>query len=191
VDIRSQAIKVAADSQYPDLNDETPGRRPSKGPSKGVERAFEAPYTPHGKPLDLDLDLDLHPSSTSETSVHPTDQTTTKKKHDEVVGRIVEHRCTGKTIANPLAYRAKAANAIIREHGDRITRIINQFPTAPVDVIAGAIETGDSRNLAHHTPPEPDRPLEELEPMTRTQRHTVLTEAGAPAHLIDTTEDHR
>ena len=70
---------------------------------------------------------------------------------DAVVESLIGHRLrTERNIRSPQRYRAKLASSLPLEHADRIAELHSRWPTASASLIAGVIETGDTRPLANH-----------------------------------------
>lgn len=93
---------------------------------------------------------------------------------------IVEHLATLRTsrasARDPRAYRRKVLANIEADDGEQIRSLMQRYPQAPYDVIAGALETGDDRTLAYYAPtdPPPDEPDRRLTP---DERAAVLAKA--------------
>ena len=130
------------------------------------------PSTSHLPPAD---DFHLPTGSTGD------DTDAAKKKINDIIEACIDHRLEHRTVGNPNGYRQVVRREFDAPVQARIGALIADFPTAPVDVIAHGIETGDTSRLAHYTPqpePEPDAPK-----LTAEQRAALLADAGAPTRL--------
>jgi hypothetical protein len=123
-----------------------------------------------------DPESGTNPSSSKVTQ--PGAETT---KKDQIIDAIVDIRANGQTKGPK--WRQTVAADVEGRHGSKIDQWLEDFPRAPVDVIAGALESGDSRSLTYWrdvrtSPPEPARRL------SAEERAKAMTDAGAPAKFI-------
>ena len=104
------------------------------------------------------IDMFMHPSrpvpspsSSSDTYPQEPAAVADEERIEQVINRLVDHRVNrnGK-VRNPAAYKLKV-KASLKTDGivDQATQLVTNYPTAPIDVIADAIE-GDGRNLTHY-----------------------------------------
>lgn len=113
-------------------------------------------------------------TGSSFSKVTPPTETT---KRSKIVDTIVDIRANGQ--AKGPKWRETVAQDVEARHGAKIDQWLEKFPDAPVDALASALESGDSRGLAyftyHHSPPpEPERRL------SAEERAALMAEAGAP-----------
>lgn len=87
-------------------------------------------------------------------STEPVDNPADDDEDETFIGHVIErithnrtHHHTG--IKNPTAYKAKTRQAVRTEHTTQILELHHQYPNAPHDVIAAAID-GETRTLTHY-----------------------------------------
>jgi hypothetical protein len=159
------------------------------------EPLTESSLSPHGAPPpgrdssdssddldDSDLSERHSTRSTDSASDGPADADPKTKKRTSIIDAVLDLRAEGNKIGNRQSWNATVRADIESRHGDKLDRWLHDFPDAPCSLLAGALESGDTRLLSHYAPPpasdEPDRRL------TADERTTVLTEAGAALRLV-------
>lgn len=135
-------------SKARDLLDDLPGDLPADSASKSVANTqanvLQTP-TPVPVPICRTLDTSSRRSHGSEDDDEAVD------KYQAIVRCIGERRTSAKrpTPDNPQKYRATIERNLDTERGDEIRDLMSQYPDAPYDVIAAALE-GEKRSLAHY-----------------------------------------
>lgn len=98
-------------------------------------------------------------------------------KRNQIIEAIVTIRADRQPRGT--GWRKTVRADVAGKHGSKLDDWLQRFPHAPVDVIAAALETGESRNLAMFTPTSsPPLPTERL---TREQREAVISQAKETA----------
>lgn len=188
--IRSQTIAQAVEIQYPS---KFPRRRAFDGPS--TDDVSPITSDPEGDPAipdvtDLNQNLEPHhlhsapdaPSSANNSTLDA--EPTIEQRIDTIAEAIARWRARNTHIGSWPKYLASAVPNIVADQGERILELIAIAPYAPVDVIANAVETGDTRGLAMFTIDEPAH-LEPVERIDRTRRLELLRANGAAGRLIE------
>lgn len=141
VDIRSETIKSACRRTLDALDNKTPGGRALEGRSDAV---------PTPMPREVEL---LEPAA---STINHEPAASSQHRADElpagfnaVIDAMVGLRLQSeRNIRHPVRYRARLEANLPIEHGETITRLLAQFPDAPVSCVAAAALTGDTRQLA-------------------------------------------
>lgn len=140
---------------------------------KGASSCHQPPSTSHRPPSSTRPPADV-PERTDDEPTVPT-------KKERIINTVVDIRAAGHPKGPK--WRETVAQDVAMRHGSKIEQWIEQFPGAPIDLIASALESGDSRGLAYYTPtstpePEPERRL------TAEERAKAMADAGAPSKFI-------
>lgn len=147
VEIRSDSLQSHCRERYPDI---FPGQRASEGRPKADR---------DGGRRDVEL---LEPAASSQQPEPCTDSqqplpaesaspAAAAEFTDHVIDAIIGIRLqSDRNVRNPTRYRAALKRDLPVEHGERITDLHAEYPTAAASLIAGAIVSGDMRQLASH-----------------------------------------
>lgn len=126
---------------------------------------------PEDLEADTSDDSDSSDSPQSAEDPAPHGDSSTKKKRDRTIDLIVTLRAKGEP-KRP-AWRAAVRTDVEATHGPKLDDLLERFPDAPADVIAGVLETGDSRSLAYYRTPDKPEP-DPGPPLTREQREALI-----------------
>lgn len=146
-------------------------KRAEAGRRGGLAKAKQTPSKPSGKTEATERQSpspDPVPDPTT-TSIptglhHPTECQDDEDEEAQEAGRResgIAERVTALRMAemthikHPKLYAPKVYETVMEECAERIVQILDAFPDAPDTLIAAAVHTGDTRNLAPYAPAAP------------------------------------
>lgn len=136
---RIEAVETAIEGRsnpVPPDDPEPPGRTPFERGSNRIRTPFELAGAASHEPELRASSREPEPSGESAT-------------FDAVVDAIVGLRLQQERgIRHPTRYAASLRRDLPAEHGDTIRHHLERYPDAPVSCIAGAVVSGDTRQLA-------------------------------------------
>lgn len=81
---------------------------------------------------------------------------TIRRRLESITERFLTREAETTTVHNATGWRKAVRTRFLAEHAATLTRWLALFPTAPDDVLLGALDTGDTRNLAYYRRPTDD-----------------------------------
>ena len=135
----------AASGDTPPLDQRQPDVPPSGNPSPALAAT------------DCRADPSIHPPVHPSSGDDDEDEVNTPENErcEAIAQLLVRERMKGKKIGNPSAYGRKTYRTVMKDHAADIVRLTDAFPDAPDTLIAAAVHTGDTRNLAPYAPTAP------------------------------------
>lgn len=116
------------------------------------------------------------PSSAQRSATTSTEPLSEPARRRKIVEAVANARAEGMTLRNRTAWLRKVRDDIEDVHGEQIEALMEQFPAAPPEVIAAAIE-GNGRSLSYFADTEPEPTLEPDRRLTPEERQAIIDNA--------------